>query len=64
MFVNKKAAPKLNKDLLAVEVDPVNLEKVKKNPELTHASDAMDYLLSEIYPFKGHKPTAYTIKIR
>lgn len=64
VFVNKKAAPKLNKDLLAVEVDPVNLEKVKKNPELTHASDAMDYLLSEIYPFKGHKPTAYTIKIR
>lgn len=64
LFVNQKLAPKLHKDLIAVEVDPITLEKIKKNHELTHASDAMDYLVSELYPFNGHRSSTYTVGIR
>lgn len=54
---------KLKKDLLAVEADPVTLEKKKDNPALTHASDGADYFCDIKFPFSGRKP-AQTTEIR
>jgi hypothetical protein len=48
--------PAMRKDLLLVEQDVVHLDKVKKNQELTHASDGLDYGCDILYPFSGHKP--------
>lgn len=64
IWVNTKKAPWLTKDLLAVEQDPATLEKKKNNPNLTHASDSMDYLISELFPFNGHKTQNITTRIR
>lgn len=64
IMINTNKAPKLKKDLLAVETDPVTLEKIKKNLKLTHASDAMDYLIDILMPFKDHRNTVSTHTIR
>lgn len=64
IWVNTKKAPTLTKDLLAVEQDPATLEKKKNNPALTHASDSMDYLISELYPFNGRKAQTIVEKLR
>jgi PBSX family phage terminase large subunit len=53
--INPKKCPKLKKDLISVECDPVTIEKNKRNPLLTHASDSMDYLVSILRPFKPRK---------
>jgi hypothetical protein len=62
--INPTKCPKLKKDLLAVETDPVTMEKIKKNLKLTHASDAMDYLVDILRPFKDHRNTVSTRTIR
>lgn len=54
----------LKKDFLAVEVDPVTLEKVKKNPKLTHFSDGFDYMLDILMPFRGHGSQTEVRKFR
>jgi hypothetical protein len=64
IWVNTKKTPTLTKDLLAVEQDPATLEKKKNNPALTHASDSMDYLISELYPFNGHKTQTIVERLR
>ncbi len=56
--INPKTCPKLKKDLISVECDPVTIEKNKRNPLLTHASDSMDYLVSILRPFKPRKEMA------
>jgi len=48
---NPDTMPKLKKDFLAVEQDPVTLGKDKDNEELTHASDGVDYLVDVVSPF-------------
>ncbi len=55
ILINPKTCPKLKKDLLAVELDPVTMEKVKKNKSLTHLSDGMDYLCDITFPWSGHR---------
>ena len=55
ILINPKTCPKLKKDLLAVELDPVTIEKVKKNKSLTHLSDGMDYLCDITFPWSGHR---------
>jgi len=42
--INPEACPVLVNDLYKVEQDPRSFEKVKANPNLTHASDTLDYL--------------------
>lgn len=48
---NPDMMPKLRKDFLSVEQDPVTLEKSKDDPRLTHASDGLDYLVDVLSPF-------------
>lgn len=64
IWINTQKAPVLTKDLLAVEQDLATLEKKKNNPALTHASDAMDYLVSEIMPFNDHRNKVTDVRIR
>jgi hypothetical protein len=52
---NPDTMPKLRKDFLSVEQDPVTLEKSKSDPRLTHASDGVDYLVDVLSPF--HRPS-------
>lgn len=54
----------VKKDLIAVEMDPVNFEKSKKNQSLTHFSDGLDYLIDCYSPFNGHKQGAEVRKLR
>jgi len=54
----------LKKDFMAVEVDKVTLEKVKKNPKLTHFSDGFDYMLDILMPFRGHGQPTEVRKLR
>lgn len=54
----------LKKDFMAVEVDPVTLEKIKKNPKLTHFSDGFDYMLDILMPFRGHGSQSEVRKLR
>jgi len=65
IVINPLKMPTMRKDLLLVEQDVVTLEKVKKNQELTHASDGLDYGCDIIYPFSGVKPNSSGIyKVR
>lgn len=48
-------APDVKKDLLKVTQDPVTLEKIKTNPELTHFSDGMDYMVDILFPWSGSR---------
>lgn len=54
----------MKKDLMAVEQDKVTLEKRKNNPELTHFSDGMDYLIDIEFPFQGHRTKNESVKLR
>jgi hypothetical protein len=62
--INPIKCPRLKKDFMGVEQDKVTLEKIKKNPELTHHSDGFDYLCDILYPFSGHKPESRSITVR
>lgn len=48
---NPDTMPKLRKDFLSVEQNPITLEKSKDDPRLTHASDGVDYLVDVLSPF-------------
>lgn len=61
---NPKVMPTMRKDFLLVEQDKVTLEKVKKNEELTHASDGLDYGCDILFPFSGYKPDSKVFKLR
>lgn len=61
---NPDAMPTLRKDFQSVEQDPVTLEKVKKNPKLTHASDGVDYMADIIYPFSGRRTESVVLTYR
>lgn len=62
--INPDTCPHLKKDLIAVESDPVTMEKNKKNMNLTHSSDSMDYLVSILRPFNPHKNSIDVRKVR
>ncbi len=64
IIVNPITQPAMKKDLLAVEMDPVTLEKVKKNKNLTHFSDGLDYLIDVEMPFVSHRSGVSTPTIR
>ncbi len=61
---NPVKMPAMNKDLQAVETDPIKLDKSKKNPKLTHASDGLDYMCDILFEFSGHKPESTILKYR
>jgi hypothetical protein len=61
---NPDTMPSLKKDCEGVEQNPVSLEKDKRNPKLTHASDGLDYLCDILFEFSGKKPENKVIKIR
>lgn len=62
--LNPDKMPKMRKDFIAVEQDPVTLEKIKKNKELTHHSDGFDYMCDILFPFSGKKPRSRFERIR
>ncbi len=62
--INPVKCPALKRDLEAVEQDPGDYSKVKKNPKLTHASDGMDYMIDIVEPLSGTKPTTTSVIIR
>jgi hypothetical protein len=64
IMVNPERCPRMKKDLLAVEQDPITMEKSKSNPRLTHFSDGMDYMLDILYPFSGHRARVTQTRIR
>lgn len=53
--INPDKCKDLKKDLMAVEQNPITLEKDKKNPQLTHSSDGMDYMTDILFPFSGKR---------
>jgi len=61
---NPDTMPSLRRDLQAVEQDTVTLDKVKKNPKLTHASDGFDYGCDILFPFSGKRQPAQSVKFR
>lgn len=61
---NPDTMPTFKKDMLAVEQDTATLGKVKDNEKLTHASDGLDYLADNLYPFKGKKRESRVVKFR
>lgn len=64
IIVHPENQKKTKKDFMAVECDPHSLEKIKKNPKLTHLSDGVDYLVDLYSPFNDHrsKNTVSTIR--
>mgnify|MGYP006921296024 CR=1 FL=1 len=61
---NPKRCPGIKKDFQGVEQDIITLEKSKKNPNLTHFSDGLDYMVDILFPFSGeHRPSG-EVKIR
>lgn len=62
--INPKTMTGLKKDLIAVEMDQVNFEKSKKNQELTHFSDGLDYFIDCYSPFNSHRTSNSVSKIR
>lgn len=62
--INPKTMPGLKKDLISVEMDQATFEKSKKNKDLTHFSDGLDYLIDVYSPFSGHKETVKMMTIR
>ncbi len=51
ILINAEKCPILKRDLLRVEQDRRTFEKVKTNPELTHTSDTLDYLIDWEFTF-------------
>jgi hypothetical protein len=64
IVVNPLTQPKTKKDFMAVEIDPVTLEKIKKNPKLTHLSDGVDYMVDIFAPFNDHRTQNTVARIR
>lgn len=64
LVINPDKCPKLKKDLIGVEQDPITMEKLKDNPELTHYSDGLDYMCDILFPLSGTKPDSRQSKIR
>lgn len=64
LMVNAKRCPMLKRDFISVESDQVTLEKIKKNPKLTHLSDGADYMIDILRPFKDHKSENKVVKFR
>ncbi len=62
--INPDKCPGLKKDFMSVELDPVTLEKVKKNKKLTHYSDGFDYMCDILFPYSGKKPETRIQRIR
>lgn len=62
--LNPDKCTELKRDLEAVEQDPVDFSKLKKNPKLTHASDGMDYYIDLVEPLSGLKPESRNVRIR
>lgn len=54
----------IKKDLAAVEQNIITLEKDKKNANLTHFSDGLDYMCDILFPFSGNAKATSQIKIR
>jgi hypothetical protein len=54
--INPELCPKVRRDFLGVQQDPVTLDKIKKNHLLTHLSDGIDYMCDILFPFSGKKP--------
>lgn len=64
ILINPKTCPILKRDLLRVEQDKVTFEKMKDKPELTHASDTLDYLCDfefEDWLDKAHRDRFKTV---
>jgi hypothetical protein len=61
---NHKRMPSLTKDFQAVEQDTITLDKVKKNPKLTHASDGFDYGCDILFPMSGKRTKSDIIRVR
>lgn len=49
---NPVTQKEFKKDLLAVEMNPIQMQKDKSNPKRTHHSDGFDYLCDILIPFK------------
>lgn len=64
ILVHSTKMPRTKKDFMAVECDPITLEKVKKNPKLTHLSDGVDYMIDVYAPFNDHRSKNDVVKIR
>lgn len=64
IMYNPDKMPNMRKDFLLVEQDKVTLEKVKKNPLLTHASDGLDYGTDILFEDVGRKPQSQVFKLR
>ena len=64
IIVNPETQPKTKKDFMAVEIDPITLEKIKKNPKLTHLSDGVDYMVDIYAPFNDHRTQNTVSRIR
>lgn len=56
IIINKNTMPKLHQDLQSVSQCQITLGKDKKNMDLTHWSDGLDYLCDIEFPFSGKKP--------
>lgn len=64
IIVHPTKQPKTKKDFMAVEMDTASLEKIKKNPKLTHLSDGVDYLVDLYFPFNDHRSKVSQSRIR
>lgn len=64
IIIHPEMQRKTKKDFMAVEMDPASLEKVKKNPKLTHLSDGVDYMVDLYFPFNDHRSKTSTSSIR
>lgn len=62
--VDPQAAPDMKRDLVKVTQDKVTLEKVDANPELTHFSDGMDYMLDILFPWSGNRSQVMEGRLR
>ena len=56
ILINPDKMPGCKKDFAAVSVDVVTLGKAKKDQNLTHFSDGVDYMCDILFPFSGKKP--------
>lgn len=54
ILINKEKCPTLYKDLMKVQ-QKEDFSKDKKNADLTHASDTMDYFIDQEYEFKDRQ---------
>jgi hypothetical protein len=61
---NKETCPGIIRDWVAVERDPDDGSKIKKNPKLTHHSDGLDYMVDIEFPYMGVKPEGRVLKYR